>query len=61
MLCFVLQANCADFEDMKWFDTLVFYGFRLQDTVFKGDDDIGLLPSIVEKVLLPKLTGMGDA
>ncbi|XP_056016602.1 PAX3- and PAX7-binding protein 1-like isoform X2 [Ostrea edulis] len=51
-----LEANCADFEDMKWFDTLVFYGFRLQDTVFKGDDDIGLLPSIVEKVLLPKLT-----
>lgn len=55
---FVLQADCMDFEDTKWFDTLVFYGFKLQETIAKDDDDIRLLPSIVEKVVLPKLSGM---
>lgn len=47
-----------DFEDTKWFDTLVFYGFKLTETIAKEDDDVRLLPSIVEKVVLPKLSGM---
>ncbi|XP_062609801.1 PAX3- and PAX7-binding protein 1-like [Saccostrea cucullata] len=56
-----LEANCLDFEDTRWFDTLIFYGFKLQETISKGDDDVRLLPSIVEKVILPKLTVLAES
>ncbi|XP_061176803.1 PAX3- and PAX7-binding protein 1-like [Saccostrea echinata] len=56
-----LEANCLDFEDTKWFETLIFYGFKLQETISKGDDDARLLPSIVEKVILPKLTVLAES
>lgn len=42
---------------MLWFESLLFYGFDELSTLQKGDVDIGLLPSIVEKVILSKLTG----
>ena len=52
----VFQENCRDFEETGWFETLVFYGFKRDDTINKSDDDVRLLPNIVEKVLLPKVT-----
>jgi len=49
-----LQQGCADFEKSQWFQSLLQYG----DTTDSGDDlDVKLIPSIVEKVLLAKLTG----
>lgn len=42
---------------MLWFESLLFYGFDEQTALQKGDGDNGLLPSIVEKVILCKLTG----
>nr|XP_022293371.1 PAX3- and PAX7-binding protein 1-like isoform X2 [Crassostrea virginica] len=56
-----LEADCMDFEDTKWFDTLVFYGFKLTETIAKEDDDVRLLPSIVEKVVLPKLSALAES
>lgn len=41
---------------MLWFESLLFYGCEEQEQE-KDDVDIALLPTIVEKVILPKLTG----
>lgn len=56
-LFFPGQAHCANFEYMLWFESLLFYGFEEHSTLQRGDGDIGLLPAIVEKVILSKLTG----
>lgn len=42
---------------MLWFESLLFYGFEENSTVQRGDGDVSLLPAIVEKVILAKLTG----
>lgn len=52
-----LQAQCANFEYMLWFESLLFYGFEENTILQKGDGDIGLLPAIVERVIVSKLTG----
>lgn len=54
---FLRQEQCANFEYMLWFESLLFYGFEEHSTLHRGDGDIGLLPSIVEKVILSKLAG----
>ncbi|XP_035480876.2 PAX3- and PAX7-binding protein 1 [Scophthalmus maximus] len=51
-----LEAPCANFEYMLWFESLLFYGFEEHGTLQRGDGDISLLPAIVEKVILSKLT-----
>eukprot|EP00064_Thunnus_orientalis_P001281 superscaffoldBa00000085_g1283 len=51
-----LEAQCANFEYMLWFESLLFYGFEEHSTLQRGDGDIGLLPAIVEKVIISKLT-----
>ncbi|XP_033833749.1 PAX3- and PAX7-binding protein 1 [Periophthalmus magnuspinnatus] len=51
-----LEAECANFEYMLWFESLLFYGFEEHSSLKKGDADIGLLPALVEKVILSKLT-----
>lgn len=43
---------------MLWFESLLFYGCEEQEQV-KDDADISLLPTIVERVIIPKLTGKG--
>lgn len=42
---------------MIWFESLLFYGFDEHSALKRGDVDNSLLPSIVEKVILSKLTG----
>ncbi|XP_062261808.1 PAX3- and PAX7-binding protein 1 [Platichthys flesus] len=51
-----LEAQCANFEYMLWFESLLFYGFEEHGTLQKGEGDASLLPAIVEKVILSKLT-----
>ncbi|XP_005112258.1 PAX3- and PAX7-binding protein 1 [Aplysia californica] len=48
--------NCVDFEDMSWFTILLFMGSKEGDEMDRGDDDVRILPSIVEKIILPKMT-----
>ncbi|XP_031175970.1 PAX3- and PAX7-binding protein 1 [Sander lucioperca] len=55
-----LEAHCANFEYMLWFESLLFYGFEEHSTLQRGDGDIGLLPAIVEKVILSKLTVLAE-
>uniref|UniRef100_A0A7N8X937 PAX3 and PAX7 binding protein 1 n=2 Tax=Mastacembelus armatus TaxID=205130 RepID=A0A7N8X937_9TELE len=55
-----LETQCANFEYMLWFESLLFYGFEEHSTLQRGDGDIGLLPAIVEKVILSKLTVLAE-
>ncbi|XP_073473235.1 PAX3- and PAX7-binding protein 1 [Aquarana catesbeiana] len=55
-----LEPNCCDFESMMWFECLLFYGCDMKDAD-KEDADVALLPSLVEKVVLPKLTGIAES
>ncbi|XP_042355020.1 PAX3- and PAX7-binding protein 1 [Plectropomus leopardus] len=55
-----LEAQCANFEYMLWFESLLFYGFEEHSMLQRGDGDISLLPAIVEKVILSKLTVLAE-
>ncbi|KAH0507310.1 PAX3- and PAX7-binding protein 1 [Microtus ochrogaster] len=54
-----LEAKCCDFEYMLWFESLLFYGCEEREQE-KDDVDVALLPTIVEKVILPKLTVIAE-
>nr|XP_034971528.1 PAX3- and PAX7-binding protein 1 isoform X2 [Zootoca vivipara] len=54
-----LEDKCQDFESMLWFESLLFYGCEEYDQE-KDDADVSLLPTIVEKVVLPKLTVLAE-
>lgn len=55
---FFLQENAKDFEDCRWYECCAFYGFReYVISAAEDEDNVKLIPSIVEKVILPKLTG----
>ena len=36
----------------------MFYGYKEGEPVDRDDDDIKLLPAIVDKIVIPKLSGM---
>ena len=56
---FNLQPNCVDFEESRWYKSLSFYGFRVEPEIGNGDDpDLKLLPNIIDKILIPKLSGL---
>ncbi|KAI5629258.1 PAX3- and PAX7-binding protein 1 [Silurus asotus] len=55
-----LEEDCPNFEYMLWFETLLFYGYEEQSTGHKEDIDSGLLPAIVERVVLPKLAVLAE-
>lgn len=42
---------------MDWFSLLLFYGCREGEEPDPSDQDSQLLPQLVDKVLIPKLTG----
>ena len=46
---------------MGWFEILMFYGFREgYDTMMSDDDDVHLIPSLVERAVLPLVTSLVD-
>ncbi|CAG5133243.1 unnamed protein product [Candidula unifasciata] len=51
-----LSEACEDFEDSHWFNSLMFLGFKEGDDMDISDDDLRTLPSLIEKLILPKLT-----
>ncbi|CAK6442111.1 unnamed protein product [Pipistrellus nathusii] len=55
-----LEAKCRDFESMLWFESLLFYGCEEREQE-REDVDIALLPTIVEKAILPKLTVIAES
>ncbi|GFS26357.1 PAX3- and PAX7-binding protein 1-like [Elysia marginata] len=51
-----LDTNNVDFEDSSWFNTIIFMGYRDGEKIDRSDDDLRILPSVVDKLILPKLT-----
>ncbi len=51
------QPGCPDFETMLWFQVLMFYGYREGSEPDPEDEDLQLIPRLVETVVLPKITG----
>ena len=51
-----------EFEEMGWFEILMFYGYREgYDTMMSNDDDdVHLIPSLVERAVLPLVTSLVD-
>ena len=52
-----LKDDGGVLEDARWFNVLMFYGFLEGTEPDRDDEDILLIPNIVEKAVLPKLTG----
>lgn len=54
-----LEKDCKDLEKMDWFETVMRYGFKSNETVAKllDDPDIRFVPTLIEKIVLPKITG----
>ena len=42
---------------MHWYRNLIFYGIDNRDGINENNTDIKVLPSIIEKVFVPKITG----
>ena len=42
---------------MVWYDSLILFGVSDSTSLDKDNIDINLVPSIVEKVVIPKITG----
>ncbi|XP_033739538.1 PAX3- and PAX7-binding protein 1-like [Pecten maximus] len=56
-----LEAHGQDFEDTQWFETLVFYGCQPEASELEtNNDDIKLLPTITEKIIIPRITVLAE-
>lgn len=55
---FPFQDNNRVFARDDWYASLMLYNHRSGRDVSKSNDDIKLLPSVVERVLIPKITGL---
>ena len=57
-----LDPECSDqLEDMVWFQVLMFFGFNEGQDVDPGDEDLQLIPNLVDLVVIPKLTGKSSS
>lgn len=54
-----LDNDCKDLEKMGWYEIVMKYGFKPTETETQllDDPDIRLVPSLMEKIVLPKITG----
>lgn len=55
-------TDSVDLEKLEWYRTLALYGLHDDETenTLSNDPDVNLLPNIIEKVILPKLTELVD-
>lgn len=53
------QAKCLEIEDFRWYKSLVLFGCGDDPYDIDVDDpDVKLIPIVLEKSLIPKLTGI---
>ena len=53
-----LDSSCSlELEDMSWFTVLMFYGFREGHDLDPSDEDLQLIPQLVDQAVIPKITG----
>lgn len=55
-----LDENCQDLERTDWFNTAMQYAWSSNETEEQllNDPDVRLVPVLIEKIILPKITGM---
>lgn len=55
-----LDENCQDIERMDWYNMIMKYAWSASETEesLADDPDVRLIPVLVEKIILPKITGM---
>ena len=55
-----LVEDCADLERMEWYEAVMKYGYSDEESEEKlfEDPDIRLVPTLIEKIILPKITGL---
>ena len=54
----LLDPDCSEhLEDMVWFQILMFFGFSEGQDLDPEDEDLQLIPNLVDLVVMPKLTG----
>jgi cold shock CspA family protein len=46
---------------MSWYNSLVGFGFHDNEDIDPKDDDVKIIPSVIEKAVLPKLIGKQTA
>lgn len=53
------DENCEDLERMDWYAMAMKYGWNDNETEesLMDDPDVKLVPVIIEKIILPKVTG----
>lgn len=58
----LFMQESADIERTKWYNTLLLYAIDSKETEesLKRDPDVRLVPSTIEKVVIPKLTCEND-
>lgn len=54
----ICQDGCPRLSSMSWYRSVALYGHTSSTSFNPSDLDNQLIPMIVEKVLVPKLTGM---
>jgi len=54
-----LLDEYADIENMRWYQACMLYAYQPDETVeqLKNDPDVNLVPALIEKIVLPKVTG----
>ncbi|XP_067945855.1 PAX3- and PAX7-binding protein 1-like [Watersipora subatra] len=55
-----LEDSCPSLSSFSWYQSVAIYGHRSVETFDQSDPDNLLIPMIVEKVLVAKLTGYVD-
>ena len=45
---------------MSWYELLMFYGFKEGEEPRADDEDLNLIPKLVDKVVIPRLTGQAS-
>ena len=56
-IAILMQKESREFEEINWYEALMFYGYREGESIDIMDSDVKILPSMVDKVMLPKCTG----
>lgn len=53
-----LDEKCRDIDTMDWYETVMCYAYATDETEqsLQNDPDVRLMPSIIEKIILPKIT-----
>ncbi|KAH8265209.1 hypothetical protein KR038_001439 [Drosophila bunnanda] len=55
-----LLDEYADIENMRWYQACMLYACQPDETVdqLKNDPDVNLVPALIEKIILPKVTAL---